>query len=163
MKKPQLLQLMQKGSRHQPAIYRFGANETLKIYACGRVDICDLSTGEVVREIDCDWLRDWGYSPAKLMAGNTSDQFFSWKQSPAWRDRVIDAARAVLFASALGVVLATVSSITGCTNYVLQQLDKDISTTTVAPVANYKDKAEFKRANQHANEFLAKSRVSERK
>lgn len=161
MKKPQLLQLIQKGGRHQPAIYRFGANETLKIYAGGRVDICDAVTGEVVRRINTSWLRDWGYSPAKLFAGDTDDQFLECTNQTSWREHIINVVRTVAFAGALGVALAMVSSITGCTSYVLQQLDKDIATSTEHPTNNYQTQANFKQANKYANEFLVRSRAKE--
>ena len=161
MKKPQLLQLIQRGGRHQPAIYRFGANETLKIYAGGRVDIGDAVTGEVVRRINTSWLRDWGYSPAKLFPGDTDDQFLECTNQTPWREHIINVVRTVAFAGALGVALAMVSSITGCTSYILQQLDKDIATSTEHPTNNYQAQANFKQANKHANEFLVRSRAKE--
>ena len=154
MKKPQLLQLIQKGGRHQPAIYRFGANETLKIYAGGRVDICDAATDEVVRPINTSWLREWGYSPVKLFSGDTDDQFIDDGVKVSAFEYALNALRSIGFTTLLAGLFIVVSNTTGCTDYVFTQLDKDIATTATHPVDNYQRKLEFKQANEHANKFL---------
>lgn len=158
MKKPQLLQLIQKGGRHQPAIYRFGANETLKIYAGGQVDICNAKTDEVVHVIDKSWLRDWGYSPVKLFAGDTDDQFIDDGVNVSASEYALNALRGIGFATLLASLFIVVSNITGCTDYVFTQLDKDIATTATHPVDNYERQLEFKLATEHANQFLASNR-----
>ena len=158
MKNPQLLQLIQKGGRHQPAIYRFGANETLKIYAGGQVDICNAKTDEVVHVIDKSWLRDWGYSPAKLFASNTEDQFIDERLKASASEHAINALRGIGFTTLLAGLFIVVSNTTGCTDYVFTQLDKDIATTATHPVDNYERQLEFKQSNEHANRFLANNR-----
>ena len=158
MKKPQLLQLIQKGGRHQPAIYRFGANETLKIYAGGQVDICNAKTDEVVHVIDKSWLRDWGYSPVKLFAGDTDDQFIDDGVNVSASEYALNALRGIGFATLLASLFIVVSNTTGCTDYVFTQLDKDIATTATHPVDNYERQLEFKQATEHANQFLASNR-----
>ncbi|WP_131667420.1 hypothetical protein [Psychrobacter pygoscelis] len=51
----------------------------------------------------------------------------------------------------VGVILI-VCAITGCHKPVLTQLDRDIATSTIEPLEN------FRAANKHANEFLAANR-----
>lgn len=158
MKTPQLLTLIQRSTRFTPSIYRFGANETLNIYHDGRVDICDAKTGYVVRKIDYDWLRDWGYSPAKLLAGDEEDQFINDGPKTSLAEHAINALRGIGFTTLLVGLFIVVGNITGCTDYVFAQLDKDIATTSIAPVDAYYEQVEFKQANEHANNFLAKNR-----
>lgn len=61
-----------------------------------------------------------------------------------------------------GVALVVVGNITGCTNYLLNQVDQDIATSTIEPRINSIDSPElieFRRQNKEANAKLAKMRL----
>lgn len=157
----QTLQLIQRGDRQKPTIYKFGANETLCLYRdhAGTIEICDLQ-GRHIRSLNSDELRDWGYSPVKLINGETVNQFLDDNSEPL-SAKVTKGLKTTAIASVVGMVFGFTSNMTGCTEYVLKQADKDIATTTIAPVENLQRHIEFKEAEKHANDFLAKQRTKQ--
>lgn len=167
---PQLLKLIKQGGRFTPTVYQFGANEHLNIHLSDSyADLTDASTGACIRIIGWDGLRDMGYSPAKLLNGNTEDQFMTVD------DRVLSQiksyTRQILAGVAVAGLIITVGALTGCNNYVLSQIEKDVATSTTAPRliaasvnqddldddARYLASKQYKDA-RHANEFLARQR-----
>lgn len=153
----QTLKLIQKGDRTKPVIYKLGSNEILCLYRdqLGTIEICD-QQGRHIRSITKEDLIGWGYSPAKLYSGNEDDQFVDDYSEPLV-SKVAKAIKVTALATVAGVVIGFAGNATGCTEYVLKQADKDIATTTVAPVKNMQRQIEFKAAEKHANEFLAKN------
>lgn len=156
----QTLKLLQRGDRTKPTIYKLGANETLCFYRDmqGTIEICD-TQGRFIRSLTRYDLLDWGYSPAKLAAGNEVDQFSDDVSEPL-TTKLARMATQCLVVIVAAIAFGTISNITGCTTYVLKQADRDIATTTIAPVENMQRKIEFKAAENHANEFLAKQRIA---
>ena len=71
----QNLKLINKGDRCTPATYQFGRNERLNIHPNNYADLTDANTGACIRTFEWDFVRNMGYSPAKLLAGNEIDQF----------------------------------------------------------------------------------------
>jgi len=153
----QTLKLIQKGDRTKPTIYKLGANETLCFHRdqLGTIEICD-TQGRFIRSLTRYDLLDWGYSPAKLAAGNEVDQFSEDVSEPL-TTKLARMATQFLVVIVAAIAFGTISNVTGCTTYVLKQADRDIATTTIAPVKNTQRQVEFKAAEKHANEFLAKN------
>ncbi|MGP9703116.1 hypothetical protein [Psychrobacter sp. AOP31-E1-50] len=128
----QLLKLVKKGNRYAPTVYQLGANEHLNIHPSDQyADLTDASTGAYIRQIGWQGLRDWGYSPAKLLEGNETDQFL---RQPSFVQHTRECLIYLLGGLAVALTIAVVGSITGCNNYVLSQLDKDIATSTSQPL-----------------------------
>ena len=157
----QTLKLLQRGDRTKPTIYKLGANETLCFYRDmqGTIEICD-TQGRFIRSLTRYDLLDWGYSPAKLSAGNEVDQFSDDISEPL-TTKLVRLATQLLVVIVTAIALGAISNITGCTTYVLKQADKDIATTTIAPVENSLEQVRFKQAQIHANEYLAKQRITQ--
>lgn len=153
----QTLKLIQKGDRTKPTIYKLGSSEILCLHRdhLGTIEICD-TQGRFIRSLTRYDLLDWGYSPAKLAAGNEDDQFVDDHSEPLV-SKVAKAIKVTALATVAGVVIGFAGNATGCTEYVLKQADRDIATTTIAPVENMQRQIEFKAAEKHANEFLAKN------
>ena len=128
----QLLKLVKKGDRYAPTVYQFGANEHLNIHRSEQyADLTDASTGSYIRAIGWQGLRDMGYSPAKLLDGDETDQFLHRVTlMQHTRECVIH----ILGGLAVALTIAVVGSLTGCNNYVLSQIDKDIATSTSQPL-----------------------------
>lgn len=156
----QTLKLLQRGDRTKPTIYKLGANETLCFHRdqLGTIEICD-TQGRFIRSLTRYDLLDWGYSPAKLAAGNEVDQFSDDVSEPL-TTKLARMATQCLVVIVAAIAFGTISNVAGCTTYVLKQADRDIATTTIAPVENMQRKIEFKAAENHANEFLAKQRIT---
>lgn len=130
---PQLLELLKKGNRITPTVYKLGANEHLNIHAADSyADLTDAATGSYVRQIGWDGLRDMGYSPAKLLAGNETDQFMT-APKPSLLVMAQSYGTHALAGLAVAVVISIVSATTGCTTYLLSQAEQDVATSTVAP------------------------------
>lgn len=130
---PQVLELIKKADRNQPAVYKFGGSERLNIhFEDNYADITDASTGAYIRYIGWDSLRDWGYSPAKLLAGNEVDQFID-SNKVCFFSHAKSCAKHVIAGLAAAVVIVVISNTTGCTNYLAKQLNQDMKTSTVYP------------------------------
>ena len=152
----QTLKLLQNGDRTKPTIYKLGSSEILCLYRdqAGTIEICDLQ-GRHIRSLTKEDLIAWGYSPAKLYRGNTHDQLVDDVSEPL-TSKVARGLKASAIAAVMGVIVGFTGNVTGCTEYVLKQADKDIATTTIEPVENLQKQIDFKAAEKHANDFLAK-------
>lgn len=152
---PQTLTLINKGDRHAPATYQFGRNEHLNIHQDNYADLTDATTGCFIRTLDWNDILNMGYSPAKLLNGNQVDQLID---SP-YRDLLISTksyVKHIVSGLAIGFMAAVISNATGCTNLVLDQLEQDISTSTIEPRASLTGAQllEFQAQNAHANKQL---------
>lgn len=83
------------------------------------------------------------YLNNQLSAGNEVDQFSDDISEPL-TTKLVRLATQLLVVIVTAIALGAISNITGCTTYVLKQADKDIATTTVAPVENMQRQIEFK-------------------
>ena len=163
---PQLLELIKRGDRFTPTVYRFGAREHLNIHRADQyADLTDAETGSCVRRLSWQELRDWGYSPAKLLDGNTTDQFMTADDSVY--SHLQSGAKQVLVGLVIAGLIMAVGAITGCNNYIISQLNKDTSShkLLLADSVNQDDlddDAIYLASKQyadakHANDFLAKA------
>ena len=154
----QLLKLIKQGDRYAPTVYQFGANEHLNIhYNDQYADLTDAHTGAYIRQIGWQGLRDMGYSPAKLLEGNAENQSLP---SAGFVGHLADCAKYLTAGVALALTIAAIGSVTGCSNYVLSQIEQDVATSTVEPRSSYlsgEDLVEFQRQSAHANDFLAQA------
>lgn len=166
----QLLKLIKQGDRFTPTVYQFGAREHLNIHRSDSyADLTDANSGACIRIIGWEGLRDMGYSPAKLLDGNTTDQFMTVD------DRILSqlysCAKQLLAGLVIAGLIITVGALTGCNNYVLSQLEQDVATSTTAPRLtaasvnqdDLDDNARYLASKQrhdakHANDFLASVR-----
>lgn len=156
----QLLELLKKGDRFTPTTYRFGARERLNIHADGYADLTDANTGSYIRTLNWDGVCNMGYCPAKLLDGNQVDQLID---SP-YRDLLITTKsyiKHIVSGLVIGLMVAVISNATGCTNLVLDQLEQDISTSTIEPRTSLTGAQllEFRKQNAHANQKLAEMRL----
>lgn len=135
---PVLLEVLQVGNREKPTVLKFGANEVIMMYRTGEVHICNAYTYAVHEVISNEILRDWGYSPASLIQGNRTDQFLYVRKNGISMDD-IKGGLSMLFVI---LIVCVISHFSGCTEYMLKQLDKDIATTTYYPVQNLKNLGE---------------------
>lgn len=157
----QILTLINKAERYTPAVYQFGRNERLNIHLEDRyADITDAETGSYIRYVGWDGLREMGYSPAKLLAGNTDDQFID-TDAPAKPSKFKSYIKCVAVSLTVGAIMATVGNVTGCNSYVMSQAEKDIATSTVNARTDLESLAltEFRKQNQYANKKLAEMRL----
>lgn len=100
----QLLKLVKKGDRYAPTVYQFGANEHLNVHRSDQyADLTDANTGSYIRAIGWQGLRDMGYSPAKLLDGDETDQFLP---SVGFSRHLIDCAKYILIGGAVVLTLA---------------------------------------------------------
>lgn len=153
----QILTLINKAERYTPAVYKFGRNERLNIHLEDQyADITDAETGSYIRYIGWDGLREMGYSPAKLLAGDTDDQFID-TDTPAKASQFKSYIRHVAVGLTVGAIIATVGNVTGCNSYVMSQAEKDIATSTINARTDLESPAliEFRKQNQYANKKLA--------
>lgn len=158
---PQILTLINKAERHTPAVYKFGSSERLNIHLEDQyADLTDAKTGAYIRYIGWDGLRDMGYSPAKLLAGDAKDQFVS-TDKPAKRGGLKSYAKCIAASLAVGAIMATVGNVTGCNSYIVSQAEKDVATSTVNARTDLDSPAliEFRKQNQYANEKLAEMKL----
>lgn len=168
----QLLRLIKKGDRFTPTSYQFGANEHLNIHRSDDyADLTNAKTGACIRVIGWQGLRDMGYSPAKLLDGNESDQFYR-KQV---RDFLpTNYAKHTIAGVICAAAIAIVGSLTGCNNFIASQIEQDIATSTIEPriVANnvnqddLDDDVQYLASKQyrdakHANDYLASNRSAQ--
>lgn len=157
----QSLTLINKAERYKPAVYQFGRNERLNIHLEDQyADITDAETGSYIRYIGWDGLREMGYSPAKLLAGNTDDQFID-TDTPAKPSQFKSYIRCFAVSLAVGAIIATVGNVTGCNGYVISQAEKDVATSTINARTDLESPAliEFRKQNQYANKKLAEMRL----
>ncbi len=157
----QILTLINKAERYTPAVYKFGRNERLNIHLEDQyADITDAETGSYIRYIGWDGLREMGYSPAKLLAGNTDDQFID-TDAPAKPSQFKSCIRCVAVSLAVGAIIATVGNVTGCNSYVVSQAEKDVATSTINARTDLESPAliEFRKQTQYANKKLAEMKL----
>ena len=166
----QALKLIKKGDRFTPTVYRFGASEHLNIrYQDQYADLTDAKTGACIRIIGWDGLRDMGYSPAKLLNGNESDQSFNatddtWQTIRSYGNYIAGGLAAALAIALVGVI-------TGCTSFVIDSVEQDVATSTIEPrlAANSVNQEDLdddikylaskqRQDAKHANQFLASVR-----
>lgn len=151
----QNLKLINKGDRYAPAVYQFGRNERLNIHQNNYADLTDANTGACIRMFDWDFVRNMGYSPAKLLAGNEIDQFID---SPC--KSALTASKSyvnhVIGGALIGLAIAAIGNVTGCTDLVIDKAEQDISTSTIQPRAAQTNisLAHFQEQNAYANEKL---------
>lgn len=152
---PQTLTLINKGDRHAPATYQFGRNERLNIHQNNYADLTDANTGTCIRTFDWDFVRNMGYSPAKLLAGNEIDQFVDnpCKNALAAGKSY---AKHIIGGALVGIAIAAIGNITGCTDLMIDKAEQDISTSTIQPRAAQTeiDLAHFQAQNAYANQKL---------
>lgn len=157
---PQLLKLIKKGDRFTPTVYQFGANERLNIHFEDQyADLTDAQTGAFIRSIGWQGLRDMGYSPAKLLDGDTSDQR---SNSVSFGQHLLDCSKYLLAGFAVAALIALAGLPTGCTNFVLDQAEQDIATSTIEPRSNAltgDELLEFRRQSAHASKVLFLART----
>lgn len=82
------------------------------------------------------------------------------------RAELVSTAKQVAVAICIATVIAIIGAVTGCTNYVLDQIEQDVVTSTIEPrlaakIANQDDDVAYLSSEQyrqakHANAFLAK-------
>lgn len=126
------LKLINKGSRFVPTTYKFGANKHLNIHAADNyADLTDAETGAYIRYIGWDGLRNINYSPAKLLAGNTIDQLLDAPIQSHLLEQVKSSLKYVFSGLALSLIIAGVGNVTGCTDYMLSQMEQDVATSTI--------------------------------
>mgnify|MGYP003600024905 CR=1 FL=1 len=151
----QRLALINKGDRITPATYHFGRNERLNIHPNNYADLTDANTGACIRTFDWDFVRNMGYSPAKLLAGNEIDQFIDNSHRSA-----LTAGKSyvnhIIGGALIGLAIAAIGNVTGCTDLVIDKAEQDISTSTIQPRAAQSEisLAHFQAQNAYANEKL---------
>jgi len=154
---PQLLELIKKGDRHTPTVYQFGANEHLNIHRADQyADLTDAETGACIRIIGWQGLRDMGYSPAKLLDGDTTNQSL---KGASLAYNMMDCIKYALIGSAVALTIAIAGGLTGCNDYVLSQIEQDVATSTIEPRlsdSEYQASKQYADA-KHANDFLARA------
>lgn len=156
----QNLKLINKGDRITPATYQFGRNERLNIHPNNYADLTDANTGACIRTFDWDFVRNMGYSPAKLLAGNEIDQFLDTPYTAA-----LTATKSYIKHIAgglvVGLMIAVISNATGCTGLVIDKANQDIATSTIEPRATHTDMslAHFQEQNAYANKTLHNMRL----
>lgn len=158
---PQILTLINKAKRHTPAVYQFGRNERLNIHLEDQyADLTDAQTGSYIRYVGWDGLRDMGYSPAKLLAGHTEDQFID-TDMPAKPSKFKSYIRCIAVSLTVGAAIATVGNVTGCNSYVVSQAEKDVATSTINARTDLESPAliKFREQNQYANKKLAEMKL----
>lgn len=74
------------------------------------------------------------------------------------------AAKELLIGIGVGTVIAAAGAITGCSNYIIDQAEKDVATSTVHPRLAYDAQedarlAHFRAQSAHASHTLAKMRT----
>lgn len=127
----QLLRLLKKGDHFAPTSYQFGANEHLNIHRSDDyADLTNAKTGSCIRIIGWDGVRNMGYCPIKLLKGNTSDQHLS---SVLLLKQLRECAVQIAGGVAVAVAIAVIGSVTGCTSYMLDQIEQDVATSTIGP------------------------------
>ncbi|WP_230656947.1 hypothetical protein [Psychrobacter sp. I-STPA10] len=130
----QILQRLQLGNRNTPTAYRFGSREILTVHANGAAEICNL-TGEPVHVIGWDGIRNMGYCPAKLLRGETVDQFLD-TPSVDFKQMAFSVIGTLALMAFLASAMVLVGNITGCTKFIVQQAEKDVAVSTVYPRIN---------------------------
>lgn len=127
-----VLKLINKGSRVVPTTYKFGANEHLNIHAADNyADLTDAATGSYIRYIGWDGLRNMNYAPAKLLAGNEADQLLDSPIKSCPLKQTTASIKYILSGFAMALILAAVGNVTGCNDYVINQVEQDIATSTI--------------------------------
>lgn len=156
----QNLKLINKGDRCTPATYQFGRNESLNIHPNNYADLTDANTGACIRTFDWDFVRNMGYSPAKLLAGNEIDQFLDTPYTAALT-ATKSGLKHIAGGLVVGLMIAVISNATGCTDLVLHQVEKDVATSTIEPRATQAelDLARFQEQNAYANKTLHNMRL----
>lgn len=151
----QNLKLINKGDRYAPATYQFGRNERLNIHQNNYADLTDANTGACIRTFDWDFVRNMGYSPAKLLAGNEVDQFIDspYKSTLTAGKSYVNH---IIGGALIGLAIAAIGNVTGCTGLVIDKAEQDISTSTIQPRAAQSEisLAHFQAQNAYANEKL---------
>lgn len=153
----QNLKLINKGDRYAPTTFQFGRNERLNIHQNNYADLTDATTGSCIRAMTWQDIRNMGYAPAKLLGGNETDQFLDNCYASA-----LIASRSYIKHIAGGAVIslmiAVISNATGCTGLVLDKVNQDIATSTIAPriAQTNANLARFKEQNANANKKLKK-------
>jgi hypothetical protein len=126
---PQSLELLNRGDRFAPTVYRFGANERLNIHCSDQyADLTDAKTGACIRIIGWQGLRDMGYSPAKLLEGNESDQFY---HQQIRRFMPVTYTKHTIAGVVCAAAIAIVGSLTGCNGFITSQIEQDVATSTI--------------------------------
>lgn len=156
----QNLKLINKGDRYAPATFQFGRNERLNIHQNNYADLTCAHTGSCIRTMTWDDVRNMGYAPAKLLAGNETDQFLDKPYTA-----LLTSSKSYLKYAGGGLVaglmIAVISNTTGCTDLVLDKANQDIATSTIEPRTVYVDMslAHFQEQNAHANKTLRDIRL----
>ncbi|WP_352309044.1 hypothetical protein [Psychrobacter sp. W2-37-MNA-CIBAN-0211] len=152
-----VLKLINKGSRTVPTTYKFGANEHLNIHATENyADLTDAVTGAYIRHIGWDGLRNMNYAPAKLLAGNTSDQLLNAPAKSLLAKCVKSSVKYLLGGFTLALVLSAVGNVTGCTDYLMSQVEQDIATSTTYKSTDLdQQRQEFTEQALYANKRIA--------
>ena len=155
----QLLKLIKQGGRAKPTIYEFGYNGHLNIHQNNYASLTDATSGELIRAITWSDIRQMGYSPAKLLEGNTTDQFIDKPASPLRSAKTY--VNCTIGGLMAGMLLAAVSNITGCTNLVSKQIEQDVATSTIAPRTAQADAqlVEFQKQTAYANAKLKEMKL----
>lgn len=158
----QNLKLINKGGSRAPTTYQFGCNEHLRlnVHHDNHADFTDATTGDFIRTLDWDDLRNMGYSPAKLLAGNEIDQFLDTPYTAALT-ATKSGLKHIAGGLVVGLMIAVISNATGCTDLVLHQAEKDVATSTIEPRATQAelDLARFQEQNAYANKTLRTMRL----
>lgn len=156
----QNLKLINKGDRLTPATYQFGRNERLNIHPNNYADLTDANTGACIRTFDWDFVRNMGYSPAKLLAGNEIDQFLDTPYTAALT-ATKSSLKHIAGGLVVGLMIAVISNATGCTGLVIDKANQDIATSTIEPRATQAelDLARFQEQNAYANKTLHNMRL----
>lgn len=156
----QNLKLINKGDRYTPTTYQFGRNERLNIHQNNYADLTDANTGACIRTFDWDFVRNMGYAPAKLLAGNEIDQFVD---APYTAALTVSKSYIKHIAGGLaaGLMIAVISNATGCTGLVIDKANQDIATSTIEPRTTQADAnlARFQEQNAYANKTLKNMRL----
>ena len=120
----------------------------------------DANTGACIRTFDWDFVRNMGYSPAKLLAGNEIDQFLDTPYTAALT-ATKSSLKHIAGGLVVGLMIAAISNATGCTDLVLHQAEKDVATSTIEPRAAHTDMslAHFQEQNAYANKTLHNMRL----
>jgi len=152
----QNLELINKGHRNAPTTYKFGSNERLNIHYQDRyADLTDATTGACVRRLGWDGVRNMGYSPAKLLAGNETDQLIDTGK-PTLIQHTLSCAKYIAGGLVAALALAMLGNVTGCNGFLANQLEQDVATSTsYKSLADEQALAKFREQNALANKKLA--------